>query len=467
MTDRNFSGPLERFTEYAMAGETDDYPKTDWTQLQFRGPIDYAAISEAYDRAMSRVPIFSCNLRETRPGLIYQPMWVFNKDVKNRLTIEDCRHMAGDPFDPMDFSTRYHAHRTARRIDPTREFPLRCFLVRVTDDEHIFSVLYHHSVLDPAKAVKMLTTMLAEYHKLIKGVEPDWKDQQGLGALNRQDKFVKAISLPAFISEQMTDVLIVNRSSTMQGIATRRVLPSDQCKGRISLRHVWDDPKIPQALLARAVKNEASLNDLLLAGARKAIARWNKERGVASERLRFMLITSLRGRMPATDETGIMLAGLNYLADCPSDDIDEQTRFFRDIRKDQLLRGIDIGYHNILSVIVRMLRALPLKTRLNLVRPIIEKMMMTFYLSNLGTMWPKIVDGRQTLDSTVLGAGDFEISDIHSSASLTRAVHLGLTTRAHNRRFYFNFVCDRFRFEEDEARKLTDSIVRELENAAG
>jgi NRPS condensation-like uncharacterized protein len=467
MSDQNFSGPLERFTEYAMAGESDDYPKTDWTQLQFRGPIDYTAISEAYDRAMSDVPIFSCNLREARNGLIYQPTWVFNKDVKNRLIIEDCRHMAGDPFDPMDFSTRFHAHRTSRRINPVREFPLRCFLVRVTDDEHIFSILYHHSVMEPAKAVRMLTTMLVEYHKLVKGKEPQWKDEQGLGIMNRKTAMTTPISLPSFIQEQVTDIFFKNRASTMSGIATRRVLPPAQCKGRISLRHVWDDPKIPEALLKRALKNESSLNDLILAGARKAIAKWNQEHDAKSDKLRFMLITSLRGRMPATDETGIMLAGLNYLADCQSSDIDEQTRHFRDMRKDQLKRGIDIGYHNILSVVVRMLRLLPLKTRLSLVRPIIERMMITFYLSNLGTMWPKMVDGRQTLDSTVLGAGDFEISDIHSSASLTTAVHLGLTTRAHNRRFYLNFVCDRFRFEQDEAKELTDSIVRELENAAG
>ena len=36
-------------------------------------------------------------------------------EVKNRLIIEDCRHMAGDPFDPMDFSTRYYAMKTRRR----------------------------------------------------------------------------------------------------------------------------------------------------------------------------------------------------------------------------------------------------------------------------------------------------------------------------------------------------------------
>ena len=89
-----------------------------------------------------------------------------------------------------------------------------------------------------------------------------------------------------------------------------------------------------------------------------------------------------------------------------------------------------------------------------------------FYISNLGTVWPKIVDGKATPDSIVTGAGDFVIDDITSSASISRTVGLGLHTRTHNRRFYMNFICDRFRFTEEEAKNLTNRVVQEFKNAA-
>ena len=66
------------------------------------------------------------------------------------------------------------------------------------------------------------------------------------------------------------------------------------------------------------------------------------------------------------------------------------------------------------------------------------------------------------MDSEVLGAGDFVISDIHSSASAGRNVGLALAVRIHNRRMYMNFVADRFRFREPEIRELVDRFVQDL-----
>lgn len=468
MTDiENYTAPLDHFSEYAMSIETDDYPKTDFTQLQFRGPIDYAAFAESYAEAIRTVPVFNCNLTEARRGLFYQPTWVFNRDVPNRIVIEDCRHMAGDPFEPMEFSTRFHAERTRRRIDVRREFPLRCFLIRVTDDQHIFSIVFHHSVMDPAKAYKMLTRTLQGYHERVKGVTPEWTEALGMAALVRKEGFVTPMPMGAFVKDQVYDVLVKNPEKSIANIKTKRVLDPAGCKGRISLRHVIDDPKIIEGLTSRARRNEATINDLMFAAARSVISRWNTERGESVDKFRFMLITSLVGRMPLGDNSGAGLAGLNFVSGGRRGaDLDTLMSDFRDVRKDQLKRGIDVRFNHTLRHIVQTLRVLPLERRQALVRRIIERIGCTFYLSNLGTVWPRIENGRQTMDSLILGAGDFVIDDMHSSASISRTLGLGLTTRVHNRRFYMNYVCDRFRFEFDEARDLTDRITSEIVSAA-
>ncbi len=466
MGNEDYRAPLDHFSEYAMSVETDDYPKTDWTQMQFKGPIDYAAFSQSYDEALAKVPVFNCNLTERRKGLFFDPQWVFNRDVKNRLVIEDCRSWSGEPFDPLEFSTAFHGARMRRRIDVRKEFPFRTFLVRVKDDVHILSIVYHHSVMDPAKAYTVVTTTLAHYHERVTGKKPEWAKALGMAMLKRKEGFIKPISMLTFAKDQLTDVFIRNTNRSVANIATRRILPPPDCMGRYSLRSIIEDPGVLAGLLKRAAHNKATLNDLLFACARKVITRWNQERDASTERFRFMLITSLMGRMALGEGAGAGLSGLNFVSRDHADaDIDTITCFFRDVRKEQLRRGVDIQFYHTLRKIVQTFRVFPLRIRRNFVRPIIQRVPCTFYLSNLGTVWPKIVDGRQTMDSVVKGAGNFIIEDMHSSASISQNLGLGLTVRAHNQRFYLNFVCDRFRFERDEAQELTGRIIKEVINA--
>ncbi len=78
----------------------------------------------------------------------------------------------------------------------------------------------------------------------------------------------------------------------------------------------------------------------------------------------------------------------------------------------------------------------------------------TFNLSNVGVVWPKIEGGKATYDSVLLGAGELEIEDMHSCPTFGPKTSLGLVVRMHNRRLYMNFVCDRFRFTNEEAAEL-------------
>ena len=466
--DPNFTAPLDHFAEYAMATETDGYPKTDWTQMQFTGPIDYAAFSEAYDDAIDSIPVFSCRLEEKRNGLCYDSNWVAFRDVKNRLIIEDCRHLVTKPYDPMAFSTLFHSVRTRRRIDLEHEFPMTCYLLRVLDNTHIFSVVYHHSAMDPTKGYKLFTNMLAGYHERVTGKKPDWNQAVGMAGLAKAGKFIEPESKFTFIKDQLSDVLFRNTGGRVGLIANAKTEDYHVVKGRHSLRAVFDDFRIVESLLKRAEGNKATMNDLMFACVRKALAEWNTERDYSADRFRFMLITSMTGRMKQQSGVGARVSGLNFISEePPKADIDSMMRNFAHIRTDQLRRGVDIHFNETMRTMVRGLRWLPLKKRCGLIGKLLGRINCTFYISNLGTVWPRFENGRPTADSIVTGAGDFVLDDITSSASIARNVGLGLHTRTHNSRFYMNFICDRFRFNWEEAVALRDRVVKEFENAAG
>ena len=459
--------PFLPSSEYALIMEDDDYPKTDFTQMQFRGPLDTQALAAAYDEAIAQVPVFCSHLIHRRKGFFHTPYWVLDPEVKNRLVIEDCRHMAGDPFDPMEFSTRYHALRTRRRINLAVEFPFNGLLLRVGDDRYIYSVVYHHSCMDPAKYFVVLNTMLANYHERIKGEKPAWYSSNGLGGLRRSTNPITPIPMGRFAAEQFADIWFKNPRRTVSQIASPRFRDYRSVKGRHSLRTVIDDPKLLEGMSRRAKRRQATLNDLLLACGRKAITQWNKDHDQKHERMRMMLVTSLRGRKGfALESGGAAISMLNLVSKGHSDaDLDHLIDFFREIRTHQLDQGYDIQINAMINKFIQAFRVLSLPVRQKLAMSIIEGTPCPFYVSNVGVYWPMFKDGHLTMDSEILGAGDFLIEDIHSSASIFRDIGMGLTVRTHNRRFYMNFVCDRFRFTQEQAVELKERIVSEFINA--
>lgn len=463
MQSENFETLLDPFSEYALAAESDEYPKTDFTQLQLRGTVDASALSEAHDEALRLIPIFSSHIVEIRRGLFYLPKWVYDREVPNRLRIEDCRHMAGHPFDPMDFSTKYYALKTRRRIDLTREFPFNCSLLRVADNEYIFSILYHHSAMDARKAYQYLTQLLASYHLKITGTPPEWGRNQGMAALARGGGLVRPGSMARFTQEQLYDIWWKNRAGRISNIASPNLCDFRKVRGRHSLRTVIDNPDIIKKLLVRADKNKASLNDLLFAVAHKTLSLWNKEHDTPRNKFRFLLITNLWGRTELPEHAGAGVSGLNLASDAHGhEDIDALIRSFRDIRREQLRKRSDIHFHQSICRIVGAMRIFPMQQRTRILNPIANSIPFTLCLSNLGVVWPVYKDGRPTMDSAVLSAGDFTISDLHSSASIGRRFGIGLTTRIHNRRLYLNFVADCFRFRKSEFETLVNNFVAYL-----
>jgi len=467
MKDKQLEFPMDPFSEYALAGENEHYAKTDFTQLGFEGKIDPMAFSEAFSESIADIPIFNSHLYEKRKGLFYQPYWKYNHEITNRLNIVDCRPMVKTPFEPMEFSTDYYRMRTRRRFDLSREFPVDCSLLRVSDDAYIFSILYHHSAMDPNRGFKLLTKMLSGYHGKIKGKPPKWADSVGMAALKRGQALIKPMPALEFAKEQMMDIWITNRSSLVSNVATEGIRDYKQVKGRHSIRAVIDDPKILKGIFARVKRNNATLNDLVFAVARKTLTTWNEEHGESADRFRFMLITSLKGRAQLVKTAGAGLSTLNFVAvNNGHQDLDTLIQHFSQDRQNQLNKGVDIRFYNLTCNIIKALRVLPMATRVKIAGNIGQTVPCTFYISNLGVVWPEIKDGKPTANSAVLGAGDFCINDFHSSASIARTLGLGLTIRTHNRRLYLNFVADRFRFRYHEMKTLVDRMVENLINTA-
>lgn len=446
-------------TEFALAVESDAYPKTDFSQLQFRGKLDTQAFVQAFNEIIPSMPIAQSVIEQRREGAHYKTYWIHQLDRPNHLHVEDCRHMVKRPLDPVAFISDYHATRSMKRLNLFEEYPIQFFLLRIADDVHLFSMVYHHVAVDAASGYAVIKDILVRYHEKVTGKAPAWSQAPSItSAVVRSGKVAQSQPAMEFIKEQLGDLFFGSRGKVSQ-IASKEIR---NVLGRRAYRASFGDPEFMAGAKAVAKHNEATLGDVFAATISRTIAAWDRDYGLDKDKIRALLAANIRNRMPKF-EGGVALSGLMININSPDRlDLDTVVRHFRDNRIDQMNRGVDIAYHNMLTTLAKSMRWLPLNVRGKFASGFLS-IPVTFILSNMGVMWPEIKNGKPTGRSAFTRVGGFEIDDVHSSVSLSPDVGMGMMCRTLGDKFFINFCFDRLRFNRQEAVELFGRLSGGLE----
>ena len=454
---------LPAVAEFSLAQEVASYPKTEYSNLQFRGPLDVEAFRQAFRDAMRPMPLFHCLLEERRERGVHGLYWIV-QERENELVVEDCRDRAEQTLDPVAFIEDYHRERTIRRMDLTREFPARFFLLRLADDVHLLSIVYHHIGFDAAQGYAFLRDLMARYHERVTGAPPEWALAPSITSHAAAPKtFARWSPLNLRqLHHQMNDIgrWTGGRVSLIASEKTHDEL------GRTCHRAVFAEPEVVRGFRKVAARQEATVTDVLLASIARTIGAWDRERGSARDIVRAMLAVNMRQRTAMDEAEGMRLSALFLRAERPERmDGGAAIRHFRDARKLRLARGADVALYEMLEFVSRVAVRVPVRFRAPLFRRLYE-VPTTFVLSNIGVMWPRIVDGKPTGESSLTRAGNVEIDDVHSCPSGSPAIGLTVIARSLGGKLFVNFSCDRWRFTRPEAAALTDRIVSDLRATA-
>jgi len=87
---------------------------------------------------------------------------------------------------------------------------------------------------------------------------------------------------------------------------------------------------------------------------------------------------------------------------------------------------------------------------------------LSFFLSNVGVLWPRIEKGRPTGETAIRHIGAMELLDIHTSLGPTFNNPLGLIVRTFLGRLGFTFAISRHRISDKEAHAFTRLVVDKL-----
>ncbi len=437
--------PLDLPSEGIFMWEQPGFPQTDYGVFQFRGPCDVAALQNAFTQAQKEKPTFHAYLTEKQSGLYHQKWWRVQPEPAP-LELEDLRDM---PEFPEDMEAWVHERMTPvvmRGQDLTRQYAVSFRLILLPRQTQLLVFMFNHVVTDGGGLYDFLRDTFRIYHRETKGRDPDWAGAPGIHAQSKNQK-IEAISLFRFFLRAYR-----TNKDYPHGQASMPASIPEFDSGRRIIRHIITDVKEQSALRARAREAGGSLSDLFMAASKLAIQEFNDSRNASTEILTHGLAVNLRGRVPAaeTRSMGNPMSGI-VIPTSRSErrDPDSLLRLVAQRRKMMLAEGYDIAMSRLLQSISAHTRILPSRYRHPLMRKFLD-WPISFFLTNLGVVWPRMENGRPTGETAITHVGDMELVDVHSSVGPTKNNGLAMILRTFMGKFYCVFVFGLNRINEKD-----------------
>ena len=449
---------LDPASEVILALEQEGFPQTDYGAFSFTGPCDRAALDQAFQQAQAAWPRMHAHLGPVRAGFGEALAWRVSQEM-NSLQVRDCSTADHVPDDLEAWVHQHMAGEVDHCLDLAREFPAKLMLFLLPGDRGCIVLLFHHVVMDAGGFYTFMRDVFRLYHRLVTGAEPDWGGAAGMHAQAGGARPVEAISTRQFLAAMAAEFRKYPRSRMAQ-IESR---PQGQT-GRTIVRHIIGDSGLQQALRERARREDGTVTDLVMAASKLALDEFNTSRGAPPDILYHCLGVNQRLRQASSEVAGqgnpVSLIGI------PSDREDRKDpqgllRHVVSCRTRKLAMGRDVAAGRVAHAVLRAGRVLPLNARYGLLRALLE-MRISFYLANLGVVWPRIEDGRPTGETAVRRVGAMELVDIHSSVGTSRKNANALLLRTFLGRFYLVSLIGRHQVADRDAEEFSSLVVKKL-----
>ena len=384
--------PVDSIGGLMLALEEEGWPGVIATSVLYEGPMHVEVLRESIEEALVSRPNLTATLAIRGPRTSQELVW---RHVGADLPFEvvDRRSEGVPEGDPERWLPDVDLNSSPWFPDLAVEAPLKVRLSSFTDDCHVLTLWGHHSVGDGSFFAMFALDFQARYHEKVMGSEPEWA-------------FLP--SMHAVVNAQPVAEVDTVRWRTFLGEAWRkeRDFPHDEV-GQIAgtpgtpaqllvAARIADDEVI-KTLRSKARELGGSLTDLTIGAAILAISEWNEGRGSPIQFQRHNVAVNLRGRVAQTTDDSLRNEVGGYLVCSPRTQWDDPEALVSAIageRKSFLGGGQYINQLKVSRGVERATSWLSVQRRLKL--GMLMARGLTLNTSNLGILFPEIVDGQLT-----------------------------------------------------------------------
>ncbi|MEQ8718421.1 MAG: hypothetical protein RIE08_12495 [Acidimicrobiales bacterium] len=332
--------------------------------------------------------------------------------------------------------------------------PFEVTIARLSGEKTFLSLDLHHAVGDAETNFSCVKAILAGYHLRVTGTNPEWARRDSLASTAGTAR-AKAASFTTVVKylREFAQTYPADRLTRAHGTSGAQ-------RERIAARVTIDDPEIQRTIRERARAQGATITDLTLAATMRAIATWNRSNGADVDVQRGAIAVNRRsaGGRGNNEISMVVAASL-------SRDLDDRDALMGNLAA-QRIHGLELGIDGGLANALRNV------TTLSTLRPlhvIAERRAAsrtgppgTAMLTNVGVLWPEIVDGRPTARSFLAEAGGLRLVDIVVVPNLDSSGALMLIPMTFNGRFQVVVAGNTARIRQEELNALTDLVADEI-----
>ncbi|MDP8254715.1 MAG: condensation domain-containing protein [Candidatus Alcyoniella australis] len=443
-------------SETIYAWEQEGFTKTNYACFHFQGPCDVEALDSALAQAQSAWPNFHANLIPTRFGLYRRLAWHV-REQPAKLEVRDFTALENPPEDMEAWIHPQMLPEVDHLLDLQQEYPVKFILFLLPRQQCCLAMVVHHVVTDGGGVFDFMRDLFGIYHQMIKGSAPDWAQVSGMHSQAGAVTPVVPVSGWRFVR----DLLAEWRKYPMWQ-AVRVASDPGGGHGRNMIRHIISDQDLQKALRERARREGGTLSDLVMAASKLAIQEFNGSRNAPSEIMYHGLAVNQRLRVAQSDAA--ILGNPMSVITIPSNSADRRDpetllRYLVACRKRKLDAGHDLKISGLSRKLTMICRILPIGIRYQFLRLLVEQKL-SYFLTNVGVVWPEMKDGRPTGQTAIKRVGDMELIDIHSSIGATKKTGNALILRTIYGKLYFIFALGKHLISEDDAQEFSSLVVK-------
>ena len=450
--------PLDLPSEGIFAWEHENYSQTDYAAFLVKGKCHIDALAQAVVVAQQKRPTFHANLVRVQSGLWGQYAWQVREQL-NELVVHDFTHFEALPENLGDWIHEQMGPEVAQLQNLRVEFPVKFILFCLPQDHHFIVMKLHHVATDGGGVYNFLREIFRLYHYAVKNDEPDWGGVAGMHAMAGK---VVPVSPPKKW-EMVKFAFAESRKFPRSKLAQFQSSPEAK-SGRTMVRHTIDDPLLQKALRDRVRKDGGTLTDLVVASSKLAIEQWNTERDAPADIMYHGIAVNQRLRQDASQTQGQgnpMSAVMIPSSKSERKDPESLLRYVIEQRKIKMSLGHDIALAKLSHVFLRASRIFPMSLRYRILRLIFD-MPISHFITNLGVIWPRIVDGKITGETAIRTFGDLELLEMYSSVGSTKNNPQGMIMRTFLGKLYLDAIYGKWGVREQDAKDFSRLIYEKL-----
>lgn len=427
------------------------------TAMELDGPFDQQAGEEAFRRASLRFPQFMSRLRETRVWGRHYLAWEHRPDVPLPLTITLLPKCESSNPGLDDIMTVLRPS-LDRDWDLFNEVAVRYYILRYGDQHTVAACACHHVAGDGGTAAEFGKELLRCYHEIVSGQKADWADE-GHGITSSRKRAI--IPRPNGWKEA-----IVNSHQGFMRIFEKATHPVGSGKPNDAREHfakrVLSHEDSVKAV-TWASRSRVSFVDALTACSNLAIDEWNETRGLTPGILTTAMTVNTRGRFTGFETPNN--SSVIFFRSLPHERRDGPglARALARMRMRHFREQKDLAATHNVRRLAQCLRYFPLFLRRRLVHFMLERHRFSIAVTFLGAVWPKIVNGKPSADSSITIAADLTVSEVHGLGyklhSGTRLILIGYAFRE---RLNLILAGSGSLFTRDETEAFLDLVVGKL-----